>query len=59
MVLVPAWGGSAAAVLGDELQREVLYSAWIMNFFPQTLLQSAKHSLSTEDTIDFTCDRYA
>lgn len=46
-------------MLSSRGKSYTLLLAWVMNFFSQTMLQSAKHSLSTEDTIDFTHDRYA
>jgi len=45
--------------MGSGGESYALLLVWVMNFFPQALLQSATHSSSAEDTIDFICDRYA
>lgn len=44
-------------LMGSEGKSCALLLVWIISFFPQALLQSTAHSLSTEDTIDFTHDR--
>ena len=57
------WHGEEVQLLfqlmGSGGKSCTLLLVWVMDFFPQALLQSATHSLSTEDTADFTHDRYA
>lgn len=46
-------------LMGSAGKSHTLLLGWVVDFFPQALLQSATHSLSAEDTIDFTHDRRA